>query len=47
VLRLWNNDIFLETTAVIDAILGALQERPLTRSQAMPAITLSRNAGEG
>jgi very-short-patch-repair endonuclease len=47
VLRLWNNDILLETEAVIEAILAALGQRPLTRSQAMPATTLSRIAGEG
>jgi len=47
VLRLWNNDILVETEAVIEAILAALGELPFTRSQAKPATTLSRSAGEG
>jgi very-short-patch-repair endonuclease len=47
VLRLWNNDIPWRTEAVTEAILAASGKRPLTRSRAMPAITLSRTAGEG
>ena len=47
VLRFWNSDILLHTEGVVLAILKALSERPLTRSQARPATTLSRSAGEG
>jgi very-short-patch-repair endonuclease len=48
VLRVWNNDIFANTESVVEAILGALTEdRPLTRSRAELATTLSRSAGEG
>jgi very-short-patch-repair endonuclease len=48
VLRFWNNDVLTNTEGVVLAILEALRERQtLTRSQAKPAITLSRDAGEG
>jgi very-short-patch-repair endonuclease len=48
ILRFWNNDILTNTDGVVQTILLTLNERPtLTRSQAAPATTLSRNAGEG
>ena len=48
VLRFWNNDILLNPEGVILTILRNLNgEKALTRPRAMPATTLSRNAGEG
>jgi very-short-patch-repair endonuclease len=48
VLRFWNNDILSNTEGVVETVLQTLKEaETLTRSQAAPATTLSRGAGEG
>jgi hypothetical protein len=47
VLRFWNNDILTNTESVIEAIFQALAETTRPGTQAAPATTLSRGAGEG
>ncbi len=46
-LRFWNNDILGNIDSALEAIFRALtDDHSLTRSQAEPATTLSRHAGE-